>query len=123
MKHKSSTLTRRNLLQGTGAILVAAAAPQWVSAQKASPTKNRSSTTDVMGELSRYMADARSRILPPDVAEKAKEHVLDTLAAMVSGTELPPAKVALNFARFNGGEKAATVVGRICCAVPRTPLS
>jgi 2-methylcitrate dehydratase PrpD len=57
------------------------------------------------------MADARSRILPPDVAEKAKEHVLDTLAAMVSGTELPPAKVALNFARFNGGGKTATVVG------------
>jgi 2-methylcitrate dehydratase PrpD len=64
-----------------------------------------------MDELSKYMADARSRILPPDVSEKAKEHVLDTLAAMVSGTELPPAKVALNFARFNGGGKTATVVG------------
>jgi 2-methylcitrate dehydratase PrpD len=64
-----------------------------------------------MGELSKYMANARSRILSPDVAEKAKEHVLDTVAAMVSGTELPPAKVALNFARFNGGEKIATVVG------------
>jgi 2-methylcitrate dehydratase PrpD len=64
-----------------------------------------------MDELSRYMAEARSRILPPDVAEKAKEHVLDTLAAMVSGAELPPAKVALNFARFHGGEKTATVVG------------
>jgi 2-methylcitrate dehydratase PrpD len=64
-----------------------------------------------MDELSNYMAQAKSRILPPDVAEKAKEHVLDTLAAMISGTELPPAKVALNFARFNGGEKTATVVG------------
>jgi 2-methylcitrate dehydratase PrpD len=111
MKRKSSTLTRRNLLQGAGTILAAAAAPRWVSAQKASPPQNHSSMTDVMDRLSKYMADAQSRTLPADVAEKAKEHVLDTLAAMVSGTELPPAKVALNFARFHGGEKTATVVG------------
>jgi 2-methylcitrate dehydratase PrpD len=64
-----------------------------------------------MDELCKYMADAKSRTLPPDVAEKAKQHLLDTFAAMVSGTELPPAKVALNFARFNEGEKTATVVG------------
>jgi 2-methylcitrate dehydratase PrpD len=111
VKHKSSVLTRRNLLQGTGAILTAAVAPSWVSAQAASPQQNQSSTMHVMDKLSKYMADAKSRILPPDVAEKAKEHLLDTIAAMVSGTELPPAKVALDFARFNGGEKTATVVG------------
>jgi 2-methylcitrate dehydratase PrpD len=57
------------------------------------------------------MAQARSRPLPPEVIESAKEHILDTLAAMVSGTELPPAKVALNFARLYGGQKTATVVG------------
>jgi 2-methylcitrate dehydratase PrpD len=76
-----------------------------------------------MDELSRYMADARSRILPPDVGEKAKEHVLDTLAAMVSGVELPPAKVALNFARFNGREKTSTVVGSNLLCGPRKRLS
>jgi 2-methylcitrate dehydratase PrpD len=111
VKHKSSVLTRRNLLQGTGAILTAAVAPSWVSAQTASPQQNQSSTMQVMDKLSKYMADAKSRILRPDVAEKAKEHLLDTIAAMVSGTELPPAKVALDFARFSGGEKTATVVG------------
>jgi hypothetical protein len=111
VKHKSSILTRRNLLQGAGAILAAAVAPSWVSAQKAILRQDQSSTMDVMDDLSKYMADAKSRILPPDVAEKAKEHLLDTIAAMVSGTELPPAKVALDFARFNGGEKTATVVG------------
>jgi len=60
MKRKSSTLTRRNLLQGAGTILVAAAAPRRVSAQKANPPQNRSSTTDVMDRLSKYMADAQS---------------------------------------------------------------
>jgi 2-methylcitrate dehydratase PrpD len=111
VKYKASILTRRTLLRGAGTILVGRVAPRWVSAQEASPPQNRSSPTDVMDELSRYIAEARSRILPPDVAEKAKEHILDTLAAMVSGAELPPAKVALNFARFHGGEKTATVVG------------
>jgi 2-methylcitrate dehydratase PrpD len=57
------------------------------------------------------MAHARTRPLPPEVVESAKEHILDTLAAMISGTELPPAKVALNFARLYGGPKIATVVG------------
>lgn len=111
MKRKSSILTRRNLLRGAGTMLATVAAPRWGAAQEASPQQNQSSPTDVMDELSNYMAHAKSRILPPDVAEKAKEHVLDTLAAMVSGTELAPAKVALNFARFAGGEKTATVVG------------
>jgi 2-methylcitrate dehydratase PrpD len=64
-----------------------------------------------MPTLSEYMAQARSRPLPPEVIESAKEHILDTLAAMVSGTELPPAKVALNFARLYGGQKTATIVG------------
>ena len=63
MKRKSSILTRRNLLQGTAAILAAAVAPRSVSAQ-ASPPQIRSSTGDVMDELSKYMADAKSRFLP-----------------------------------------------------------
>ena len=43
--------------------------------------------------------------------EKTKHHILDTLAAMVSGTELPPGKVAQAMAKAHTGEKTATVVG------------
>jgi 2-methylcitrate dehydratase PrpD len=57
------------------------------------------------------MAEAGDRALPDDVAEKAKQHILDTIAAMISGADLPPAKVALKFAHAYGGEKIATVVG------------
>jgi 2-methylcitrate dehydratase PrpD len=64
----------------------------------------------VMKQLSEYMSAARSRELPEEVIEKTKQHVLDTFAAMVSGSELAPGKVALNFARSYGGEKVATVV-------------
>ena len=37
--------------------------------------------------------------------------MLDTLAAMISGTELAPGRAAHTFARAYGGEKIATVVG------------
>jgi 2-methylcitrate dehydratase PrpD len=63
-----------------------------------------------MAKLSAYMSEARSRALPEEVIEKTKQHVLDTLAAMVSGSELPPGRKAIEFARAYGGEKVATVV-------------
>lgn len=110
MKQQDSGLTRRGLLQGAGVALVAQTMPQWVLAQKMT-TNEHSSATSVMETLSEYMADARSRPLPADVTEKAKEHILDTIAAMVSGTELPSARAAFNFARLNTGQTTGTIVG------------
>ena len=63
-----------------------------------------------MEKLSAYMAETRNRALPDPVLLETKHHVLDTLAAMVSGSELPPGRVAIQFARTYGGEKVATVV-------------
>jgi len=39
----------------------------------------------VMDKLSRYMSEASERALPEEVVEKAKHHILDTLAAMIFG--------------------------------------
>jgi 2-methylcitrate dehydratase PrpD len=65
------------------------------------------------------MSEAGGRDLPPDALEKTKHHVIDTLAAMVSGVELPPARVALKFAQAHNAEKTATVVGTtiLCSAI------
>ena len=65
----------------------------------------------VMAALSAYMAAAKDRALPADVAEKAKHHILDTFAAMISGSELPPGRAALALARAQAGRPVATVVG------------
>jgi len=65
----------------------------------------------VMSALSAYMAAAKDRPLPPEVAEKARHHILDTFAAMVSGSELPPGRAALVLARAQAGRPVATVVG------------
>lgn len=65
----------------------------------------------VMRKLSAYIADARRRPLPAAVSEHARHHVLDTLAAMVSGTALLPGKRAIQYVRSLGGASEATVVG------------
>jgi 2-methylcitrate dehydratase PrpD len=65
----------------------------------------------VMTRLSTYMSEAQGRALPPDVLERAKHHILDTFAAIISGSQLQPGKVAIQFARARGGEKVATVAG------------
>ena len=65
----------------------------------------------VMEALSRYMAAARERPLPEEVIEHTKHHVLDTVAAMVSGTELKPGHAALRFAATQTSGGPATVIG------------
>ena len=106
-------LTRRSWLQRAAWISTAAALPQiaWAAAQEVS-----ASISPVMEKLSAYMAEARNRALPDNVVQETKHHILDTIAAMVSGSELPPGRMAVEFARAYGGEKIATVVAsRIVC--------
>jgi 2-methylcitrate dehydratase PrpD len=62
-------------------------------------------------QLSDYVAAALARPLPAEVTEKAKCHLLDTLAAMVSGSRLPPGRRAIAYIRAQGGRRQATVVG------------
>ena len=71
-----------------------------------------------MATLSRYMAAARDRPLPAEVLDAVKHHVLDTFAAMVSGSELPPGKAALSFAAAQAGRPVATVVGSTIVTSP-----
>jgi 2-methylcitrate dehydratase PrpD len=99
--YRADRLTRRHLLRGSGSIIAAAALPRGAAAQAAGA---------VMDTLSRYMSEAGDRVLPPAVAEQTKTHILDTLAAMISGSQLPPGRQALQFARAVGGAKVATIV-------------
>ena len=65
----------------------------------------------VVDELALYMAGARRKALPPAVNEKTKHHILDTIAAMISGQPLLPGKKAIAYARSRGGVAEATVLG------------
>jgi len=92
-------MTRREALKAAG-ILAAATLPVRAAEPSVGP---------VISRLSTYMAEAASHPLPDDVVEKTKHHILDTFAAMISGIDLPPARLALQFARAHQGEKVATV--------------
>ena len=65
---------------------------------------------DVTGRLARYMVKARERRLAPDVAREARHRILDTFAAMVSGSHMKPGEMAIRYARSQGGVEEATVL-------------
>src|SRR5712672_984805 len=103
LENSGINLTRRGLLQRAGWLTAAAAFPCAVklAAEDVSP---------VMTAPSNYMSEARNPELPDKVLQETKHHILDTIAAMVSGADLPPGRMAIQFARSYGGEKVATVV-------------
>ena len=71
-----------------------------------------------MSALSTYMSAAGTRALPAEVTEHAKHHLLDTLAAMISGSELLPGQAAQRYIRAHGGKGAATIAGSALTAAP-----
>jgi 2-methylcitrate dehydratase PrpD len=109
MGNERSELTRRRWLLGTGGTLTAALLPArtGMAGEPAGP---------VMAKLSQYMSEAKDRALPGNVIEKAKHHILDTFAAMISGAELPPGGAAIRFAEAYGGKPIATVAAsKVLC--------
>jgi 2-methylcitrate dehydratase PrpD len=107
-----ATLTRRDLFQRAGLAMSAASVP--LTRTSAAPAQTRGGPTPnvspVMEKLSTYMSEAALRPLPEAVVEKTKQHVLDTLAAMISGSQLTPGRAALQFIQAYGGKEVATVV-------------
>jgi 2-methylcitrate dehydratase PrpD len=103
--------TRRSILRGMGIGLAGAIVPGRFAfaADPISP---------VMSTLSNYMSAARGRALPAEVVEKAKDHILDTFAAMLSGTDLAPGRAAFSFAKDFSTDKTGTIVGSRMTATP-----
>jgi 2-methylcitrate dehydratase PrpD len=97
-------MTRRRLLKQAGGLVAA-------GLLRPSVVHGAQSAGHVMSTLSRYLSNARSRGLPDGVRLKAKLHVLDTLAAMISGSQLQPGEAAVSFARAYGGSNVSTVAG------------
>jgi 2-methylcitrate dehydratase PrpD len=105
------SLSRRGLFELAGLALAGAALPFATAAAKSSVLANAPETiSPVMDKLSAYMSEAAKQVLAVDVVEKAKQHILDTLAAAISGSALLPGQQAIQFIRAYGGEKVSTVV-------------
>jgi 2-methylcitrate dehydratase PrpD len=117
MKAKDDRLTRRKLLKGAGGLIAAAAAPPSLAASvrqgppsPAASARQAGAAGTVTARLARYMVEARDRSLPADVTREAKHRILDTLAAIVSGSPLSPAEAAIRYVRSQGGTPEASVL-------------
>ncbi|MFC3206252.1 MmgE/PrpD family protein [Aquamicrobium soli] len=61
--------------------------------------------------LAAYVSAALDTPLPPEVALKTRCHILDTFAAIVSGSRLKVGRLATAFAEAQGGKPEATLIG------------
>jgi 2-methylcitrate dehydratase PrpD len=106
--------SRRNILGMMAATAAAVgSSPVRVFAQTAGSNPGK-----VMNVLTDYMSAARARALPDEVIEHAKYHLLDTIAAMISGSELPPGQAAQRYVREHSGNGTTTIVGASLTAPP-----
>jgi 2-methylcitrate dehydratase PrpD len=65
----------------------------------------------IIDSLVEYMLAARQAKLPAEVVQKGKSHILDSLAAIVSGSRLKPGQLGLQHARAQGGKEECSVLG------------
>jgi 2-methylcitrate dehydratase PrpD len=107
-----AAMTRRQIIRlgGLSSALAALSPNLAKAAELLFPDETSSKVSEIMQQLSAYMSAAATRALPEEVSEKAKQHILDTFAAMISGSSLVPGRAALEFARSYGGKPVATVV-------------
>lgn len=106
--------SRRNIL----GMMAATAAAVGSSPVRVCAQATGSNPGKVMNALSDYMSAARTRALPDEVIEHAKYHLLDTIAAMISGSELPPGQAAQRYVREHSGSGTTTIVGASLTAPP-----
>ena len=74
-------------------------------------SKAKTEISPVMRDLSAYIAEAVQRPLPDSIAAKGKHHLLDTIAAMISGSRLRPGEMTLRYIALQGGVEEAVVAG------------
>jgi 2-methylcitrate dehydratase PrpD len=116
---------RRWVLNVGGAAILASAFPIAVASEQASSAAASSAKTGSTEEsttgpllispitraLADYVAGTLDRELPDNIVASAKLHILDTLAAAVSGSRLKPGQFAARYADCLGGKPQATVIG------------
>ena len=105
----ATALGRRRLLRGAAGLALTGL-PALAAAQAAAPKPAVRLDADITGRLARYMVESRDRALPPAVMLDAKQHILDTLAAIISGSTLPPGAAAAKYIRTQGGTAQASVL-------------
>src|SRR5688572_6530587 len=82
-----------------------------MGSESSTSKKCASHISPVMRERSAYIASAPRKPLPPALVEKTKDHFLDTMASMLSGSRRAPGRKAIAYVGTLGGVKEACVIG------------
>src|SRR5690349_16961278 len=69
------------------------------------------SVSPLTNEPSTYIAGALNARVPDAVIERTKLHIVDTFAAMISGSRLLPGRQAIRYVQAVGGTAEAGVMG------------
>jgi len=105
--------TRRWLINASGAAILSGAIP--ASPVQAAPAPGSRIDADAVSPatamLADYVARTLDRELPAEVVARTRLHVLDTFAAMLSGSRLKPGALAARYVDSLGGKPQATVIG------------
>lgn len=80
---------------------------------KSKTVKLPDAVSPLIHEVSTYIAAARKRKLPVEIAERAKLHLVDTFAAMISGTKLLPGKRGIAYVKSLGDRLQKRSPGRL----------
>jgi len=122
MNEASFKRSRRLVLGGGIAAAFTAAVP---AGAQSGETKRRAGTaaedeavkpasgaiSPVMTTVSEYIVRAAEQPLPATALEATKQHLIDTFAAMVSGSRLPPGVKAIAYVTQLGGKPEACIAG------------
>src|SRR5262249_34505081 len=73
--------------------------------------QSNSAISPLTQTLSEFIAGAADRPLPAAVTEKPRHHVIDTLAAIISGSRLKAGMLAAGYVARFAGTPEATVIG------------
>src|SRR5947207_2846237 len=109
--------TRRWLINASGAAILSGAVPaaqsfaQTAAAPRAGVNRAEDAISPGAVTLGDYVATTLDRELPAEVVARTKLHVLDTLAAMVSGSRLKAGELAARYVDSLGGKPQAMVIG------------
>ena len=113
--------TRRWLINASGAAILSSAMPVTGAYAQIVAAPASGADADAAGDpgfvspaatmLADYVAGALDRELPAEVVARTKLHVLDTLAAMVSGSRLKAGDLAARYVDSIGGKPQAMVIG------------
>jgi 2-methylcitrate dehydratase PrpD len=113
--------TRRWLINASGVAILSSAIPVTTLYAQTAAAPAPGAATDAAVDptsvspaataLADYVAKALDRELPAEVVARTKLHVLDTLAAMVSGSRLKPGGLAARYVDSLGGKPQAMVIG------------